>query len=514
MSQTLLALSMALKDSFVRHGYIPTEFVPPFTSESLADAIPLLPKDVLGYAKPASRCCRHSIPKLKHFRRLISLPNPLHQSILAHSLDAHWSEIQRHINSSTISLSISEEDSTGRSALKRVVALDDLPLEKSLRSSSARYVLKADLSRFYHTLYTHTVPWALHSKSVAKARKSDRTLTGNVIDSAVRNTQDQQTLGIPVGPETSDLIAEMIGAAIDTEIQNSIPHLVGIRYVDDFYLYFATRAEAEDALSKLIAATREFELELNQNKTEIIELPENLEPRWKTELRSFAIRPEAQHLDLLGFFSRAFELSNVFPGHNVLKYAVARSSGVLVEADNWAQYESFLLTSLVCEPSLFPVFAQVLTKYRDVDYPLNLQSLAATLWEICRYHCRFQQGFEVAWALWLAKLFQLVVPDEVCSAIATLDDPFVAIIALDLRDKGFIINVDTARWSNSMTSDDLYSASWILAYEARIRDWLPSKNGDDYITADPFFSDIRNLGVSFYDSTEGRPAIPSVWEGY
>jgi hypothetical protein len=159
----------------------------------------------------------------------------------------------------------------------------------------------------------------------------------------------------------------------------------------------------------------------------------------------------------------------------------------------------------VNQPALFPVLAQLLTKYRDTGYPLDLGKLAITLWEICHYHCRFQQGFEVAWALWLAKLFQLVVPDQVCSEIATLDDPVVAIVALDLRDNGFVMNLDTSRWNNSMTGDDLYSQSWLLAYEAGIRNWLPSKNGDDYIAADPFFSDIQRLGVYFYDSIEADP---------
>lgn len=223
---------------------------------------------------------------------------------------------------------------------------------------------------------------------------------------------------------------------------------------------------------------------------------------------------DVQRLHLLGFFSRAFKLANRFPGHNVLKYAVARSSGVTVEVENWPLYESFLLTSLVGEPALFLILAQVLAKYRDSGYPLDLDKLANTLWEICRYHCRFGQGYEVAWALWLAKLFELVVPDEVSSEISALDDPVVAIVALNLRDKGFVMNLDTSRWSNSMTGDDFYSASWILAYEAKLRGWLPSKNGDDYIAADPFFSDIQRLGVYFYDSTEGRPAIPSMWEGY
>ena len=101
-------------------------------------------------------------------------------------------------------------------------------------------------------------------------QKSNPKLAGNNIDFAVRNTQDQQTLGIPVGPETSDLIAEIIGSAIDQQLQDALPQLIGLRYVDDFNLYFGTRAEAEEALAILIATAREYELEINQVKTEII----------------------------------------------------------------------------------------------------------------------------------------------------------------------------------------------------------------------------------------------------
>jgi len=505
---------MGLKHSFVRRGYIPRELIPPFKSESLADALPSLAADFSTYGKSASKCCYHSIPKLKHFRRIIALPNPLHQTILAQTLETHWGDIERHINRSSISLSIVAEDTSRQNALQRKVSLDDLPLERSLRSSSARFGLRADFSRFYQTLYTHSVSWALHSKSVAKTRRSDRSLAGNAIDFAVRNTQDQQTLGIPVGPETSDLIAEMIGGAIDEQLQSDVSNLVGIRYVDDFNLYFGTRAEAEEALAALIAAAREYELEINQSKTEIVELPESLEPRWKTELRSFVIRPELQYQDLLGFFSRAFDLANTFPGHNVLKYAVARSSGVTVDTDNWSLYESFLLTSLIGEPALFPVLGEVLTKYRNDGYPLDLDKLGTALWNIILYHCKLRQGFEAAWALWLAKLFELTVPDEVSSAISVIDDLTVAIVALDLRDLGLIADLDTSKWGMSMTGDDLYSAGWLLAYEARIKEWLPSKNRDDYIGADQFFSDLRRHGVFFYDPAEGRPAVPSMWAGY
>jgi hypothetical protein len=54
----------------------------------------------------------------------------------------------------------------------------------------------------------------------------------------------------------------------------------------------------------------------------------------------------------------------------------------------------------------------------------------------------------------------------------------VAIIALDLRENGLMTNIDTSKWNNNMSGEDLYSTSWLLAYEARVRDdWLPSKRG-------------------------------------
>ncbi len=67
--------------------------------------------------------------------------------------------------------------------------------------------MKTDLSRFYQTIYTHSLPWAIHGKAQAKENKENG-LYGNKLDSCVRNTQDQQTIGLPVGPDTSFILSE------------------------------------------------------------------------------------------------------------------------------------------------------------------------------------------------------------------------------------------------------------------------------------------------------------------
>ena len=80
----------------------------------------------------------------------------------------------------------------------------------------------ADISSFYPSVYTHTIPWALHSKAVAKKNKAKNdTYFGNILDGCSMGVQDWQTVGLPIGPDTSHIIAEIIGVAIDLQIKEA-----------------------------------------------------------------------------------------------------------------------------------------------------------------------------------------------------------------------------------------------------------------------------------------------------
>jgi hypothetical protein len=395
--------------------------------------------------------------------------------------------------------------------LKRVFDFDDLDRERIVRSSTSRFLLKADLSRFYHSLYTHSIPWALHSKATAKANFSATALFGNAIDIAVRNTQDKQTLGIPVGPVTSDLISEVLGTALDIELTELRPGLKGLRYVDDYYLFFATRSEAEGALADLHSIANHFAVEINPLKTRISELPEPVHPSWKSELRLAVVRPENEREDLMSFFSKAYENASKYPGNNVLKYAVKHSAGFPISQDCWALYESFLLGSLVAEPSLAPTLSAVLVEYSGKGYGLSLEKLREALAEIASYHARFKQGFEVAWALWIAKLLGIVLPESVWTTICSIDDSIVALLSLDLKQAGLADGVDPVLWAPHMTPGHLYSENWLIAYEALRKGWLPAVDGSDYVAADDFFGLLSHYDVEFYDPANSDAATETGW---
>lgn len=91
----------------------------------------------------------------------------------------------------------------------------------------SRYLLKADISQFYPSIYTHTIPWALHSKATAKAGQRDVELAGNVLDKELQACQHGQTKGIAIGPDTSLGIAELLLSPIDHRMNEECDIVAG-----------------------------------------------------------------------------------------------------------------------------------------------------------------------------------------------------------------------------------------------------------------------------------------------
>ena len=201
-------LIMVTANDLVAKGYFPAELVPAFNTESLGSALGVVIPQ-LNAPQRTSKTAIHSIPRLKYSRRILGLPNPLHQIQLSQCIETNWTEIDAYINQANMSLSKPIIDTSSRRALSRAHSLRVLPEECTLRSSSSRYLLRTDIVNYYGSIYSHSIPWALHSKPTAKSNHGP-SLYGNVIDTHIRNTQDGQTIGIPIGPDSSLVIGEII----------------------------------------------------------------------------------------------------------------------------------------------------------------------------------------------------------------------------------------------------------------------------------------------------------------
>jgi hypothetical protein len=440
-----------------------------------------------------SRCSEHSVPKRKHLRRRLAIPNPRHQAILCLGVSANWPDLRKICELSPISLTAPRVSSIR--AIEGSHGRQGIAGERAMRSIGARYLLQTDFARFYPSIYTHSVPWAIHGKNEARADKKFE-LYGNRLDLWVRETQDKQTSGIPIGPDTTFLMAEVIASRIDAELQRQVSRpLRGTRYIDDYHLYFGTLAEAETALSVLHRVAAEYELEVNDAKTEIVELPEPLEPSWKTQLRSIRIDEGNDPTSIKALFDKGFELAKQHPHDSVLTYVAKKIRGVSsLESKNWEVCEPLLLRACFSEPTMVPLLLDIYEQHKDGEHE-RLRALIEGLWED---HGFLHQSFEVAWSLWLAKNMALRLSEQVDEIVSRIDDDIVALAALDLRDSSLLRIDDVSLWGSHLTRDDLYSELWLLANEACLHNWLLPPGQADYVGSDDFFTILRRHDVLFY----------------
>jgi len=484
-------------------GYFPRELPHPFNTASygsvVAGATTSLPK-AFDQEKKTSLQAVHNLARAGSLRRKLSIPNPTNFYRLASFVADHWRYLSRVARKSAISLSAPTDRGEPR-AINPRYSLDRMPLERARVRAGSKFILRADISRFYPSVYTHSIPWAIHTKATAKANRSTR-LIGNALDLHVRNAQDGQTVGIPIGPDTSLLIAEILLGAVDAQLLSKV-HAMGFRNIDDYEFGFPSYAEAENALGFLQEILNQYELALNPKKTSVVQLPVPIECPCIAELRAFPFRGSAlgQQGDLIRYFDRAFEMSAEDPDEGILKYAIACMNGTVLRKKNWPLYQDLLAQCCLVEPGALRFVLAQLARYAD-EYKIRKATFRRCLNQLIVQHAPLGHGSEVAWAIWGLMLLRSRLNTAAAKAASTMEDPVVALMVLDAHSKGLTPKGSSfSHFATHMTPRDLYGDHWLLAYEADVKGWLPPAGTKNHVHADPCFKYLKTEGVSFYDDS-------------
>lgn len=501
---------MASLQRLLSHGYFPLEAPQPFTTRSYGRVVSahrtslpaeFAPSSKTGRLKTVAQLARHNLARAGQFARVLEIPNPVLFYNLAAEIVSSWPAIAVHISPSPVSATTPRPTNTGVRAIITRSSPSAWPRLRARYRAGSRYVLITDIQQFYPSLYTHSIPWGLHTKAHAKANRNDWSLLGNRLDFWVRQAQDQQTRGIPIGPDTSLVIAEILLKAVDEQLESLIGRLKGFRAIDNYELSFDSRSAAEQALAILQSILLQYELRLNGTKTRIEQLPSAFEDTWTNSLRRFNIRSNTrvQIGDLLSYFSLTFELARQHPEKPILRYAIARLQSVNLKRASWLTYQDILYQCIASEPGTIQYALSELRRYQRTGMKLNLDCAQDTLSNVITQHVPLGQGSEVAWAVWSAIVLSVPIPDHSASLLPKIDDPLVPLLALDASVRGLITSLDTTSWEAPMTRDDLWGRHWLLAYEANVKNWLPSVTSSDHVTKDPCFRFLKRNGVSFYN---------------
>lgn len=229
------------------------------------------------------------------------------------------------------------------------------------------FVLHTDISDCYGSIYTHSIPWAIHTKSVAKADRNPNGNLGNVIDKHLRDMAFGQTNGIPQGSVLMDFIAEMVLGYADIELSNiiqeeNIQNYHILRYRDDYRIFANNPQDAELITKFLTEILIELGMRLNAQKTFVSNnvIRDSIKPDkiyWIGEKQG--IKSIQEHLLLI------HGLSSKFPNSGSLSKALGKFHTRiknLTDLSNIQVLISILVDIMYKNPKTYPIAAAILSK--------------------------------------------------------------------------------------------------------------------------------------------------------
>ncbi|NYT28078.1 MAG: RNA-directed DNA polymerase [Candidatus Thiodubiliella endoseptemdiera] len=213
----------------------------------------------------------------KYSWRLLQLIHPVLYVDLVHEItkESNWSEILLAFrgfqeNKEIVCASIPIVSLKGDSTKEQISAWSKQVEQKSIELGlEYDYIFHTDIVDCYGAIYTHSIPWAIHTKTVAKKEHAN-TLIGNKIDTLLRSMNYGQTNGIPQGSVLMDFIAEMVLGYIDECLSNCLDNSMDyhiIRYRDDYRIFVNNSKDGDTIIRELSKILSELGMRLNDEKT-------------------------------------------------------------------------------------------------------------------------------------------------------------------------------------------------------------------------------------------------------
>ncbi len=356
-----------------------------------------------------------------------------------------------------------------------------------------RYVVRADISTCFPSIYTHALSWALAGKDEAKNTKGDKNIWYHKLDSVTSNTTNGETHGLLIGPHASNLLSEIILTTVDEKLVK----YDYLRHIDDYICYVETYEEAQRFLTELGAALREFDLSLNHKKTSISELPLAATKQWKRQLNTLQLEKNDGKTDFI--LARAYLDYAIEIMHSngtdvaVLNYAIQ----TLLGKNLTKNAKEYVAKTILSYALLYPYLVVILDKHvfsvccKECPTHSCISSFSKKLFDRGIETRNFEQS---AYALFYATKYGFLIPEiDVSKLIETKDA--VLLLMLYLYGQKFGLNEITDQlraYAISFKDDiDFFEENWIFLYEVLScsdlnKDWKRLKKANVSFVKDIF----------------------------
>ncbi len=511
------------------HGLFAEKLPPCFTSVGLANFVSETIKGILN--EPDEKNLRNAIDKCAHdyvrfealrdtnIPRHMGIPHPESYAVQALAISKHWREIATHCNlpRPTISRIYVRHVGNGRIFEMNYRGTERFRLEEEELEwmAGAQYVVEADIASCFPSIYSHSIPWALHTKDQAKKTSSLIRLSGNLLDKCTQNTRDRQTNGLLIGPNASNIISEIILTSIDADLQRK-GHRKVKRHIDDYRFYANSHEEAEKFIQDLGLSLRIFELSLNEKKTCIKALPRPSDENWVLVLNRFPFPEggEVRFSVIRSFLDQALECAQIAGKSTPLNYAIKviakgrtqdnPSEPVFARKLNSRAKRMYVREAMnltLAYPYLLPLLDKfVFANYWIDGLDSKIAELSASL---IKLGLRKLYPDTITHALYLALKHETLLPltDEELIEIVGLGDCFANVMLLEYakRNRRKRIAAAVTKCAKNLLSAESREIDkhWLLVYQV----WSVSQldgNGQGFLAR------LKEKGFEFFSAPKPR----------
>ncbi len=154
---------------------------------------------------------------------------------------------------------------------------NNIEQESIILAMDYKYLFQTDIKDCYNSIYTHSIPWAIHGKEDIKSNlqnkpKQPKEFIGNKIDSDIQCMSYGQTNGIPQGSVLMDFIAEIVLGYGDLVLSDKIKEMKIkdyriLRYRDDYRIFVNNFSDGEEILKLISNTLMGLGMSLNKEKT-------------------------------------------------------------------------------------------------------------------------------------------------------------------------------------------------------------------------------------------------------
>lgn len=141
------------------------------------------------------------------------------------------------------------------------------------------HLRRLDVAGCFKSIYTHSFAWSTgtdyYSKNhISKSNGFKEFDLGRSFDKSMQASNWGETNGIPIGPESSRIFAEIIFQKIDSEIHSQLAaqgnngfHYEFLRYVDDYFIFSNDEAKIEIVSATIEEVLSRHGYTINSSKT-------------------------------------------------------------------------------------------------------------------------------------------------------------------------------------------------------------------------------------------------------